>query len=102
MFEPLHVPDWQIKKWIIAGHKSQDDLKAKYDMVMKRKAEIKLKFHEGDTRVLNKIHRWNSIALDCRELVNPDVVPDISAERLKELDQLINFTKRIDLVPEVK
>jgi len=26
---------------------------------MAKKAEIKLKLEEGDTRVLNKIHKWN-------------------------------------------
>ena len=102
LFEPLHVPDWQIKKWIIAGHKSQDDLKAKYDVVMAKKIEIKLKFQEGDTRVLNKIHKWNQIALDCRALVNPQTKITFTAARLHELDELINWIKRLVLVPEIK
>lgn len=58
-FQELQMPDWMVKKMIISGHKEQDALKQKYDKVMAKKAEIKLKFEEGDTRVLNKIHKWN-------------------------------------------
>ena len=58
-FEELQMPDWMIKKKIISGHAEQDWFKERYDKVMAKKAEIKLKFDEGDTRVLNKIYKWN-------------------------------------------
>ena len=69
----------KIKKRIIAGHESQDDLKSKYEEVKARKVEIKLKIEDPETKMLNKINRWNSIALDCRALVasskqeNPEI-----------------------------
>ena len=69
---------------------------------MAMKAEIRLKFEEGDTRVLNKIHKWNQVALDCRALVNQKEKCIFTAERLHEIGDLIKFYKFLDKVPEVK
>lgn len=96
------MPDWQIKKLILEGHAKQDDLKVKYDKVMAMKTEIKLKLAEGDTRVLNKIHKWNQVALDCRSLVDKSKKCEFTPERLHEIDELIHFTKRLNEIPEVK
>ena len=101
-FEELHVPDWTIKKWIRAGHAKQDWLKAKYDSVMASKEKIQLKFEEGDTRVLNKINKWNQVALDCRALVNTKDKCKFPPDRLHEIDELIDTVKYLDYVPEIK
>ena len=69
---------------------------------MTKKAQIKLKFEEGDTRVLNKIYLWNQCAIDCRALVNKAVKSNLPAARLYEIDDIIQRTKHLNKVEEVK
>ena len=102
LFNPLHVPDNTIKDWIFAGAASQDDLKAKYDVVMKKKAECHLKFEMQDTRVLLKIRKWNEVAIDCRALTDTNKKTSFSPERLHEIDELIGTYKFLIKVPEVE
>lgn len=68
---------------------------------MARREELGLKFEGGDTRVLNKINKWNQLALDCRALVNTKEKCLFTPERLHEMDEIISFYKGLTTVPEV-
>ena len=66
--------------------------------------------------MLNKIQKWNGLAIDCRNLTNTKVKSNFTALRLHEMDEMINmetpslkmrtdtmsWVKRLILVPEVK
>ena len=73
-FEKLNVTGPNLIKLITDGHESQDELKAKYDALIAQKTELRLKFEDGgqEARVLNKIQKWNQVAIDCRKLVSAD------------------------------
>ena len=51
--------------------------------------------------MLNKIHKWNQVALDCRALVNNKEKCTFKSERLEEIDECIKFYKFLDKVPEI-
>ena len=72
-YEELCLPFSKVQKLILSGHEGQDELKSKYDNLMVWKNDIKLKFEGHETGNLNKIHKWNQIALDCRALVSTEV-----------------------------
>lgn len=91
-FKVINLSSAEIIKRITDGHKSQDELKEQYDALMKKKDELKIKFDDGgsETRVLNKINKWNQVALDCRQLVSDESADHkFTPERLHELDEMI-------------
>ena len=89
-YEEIHLSDLKLKQLFQAGPSSQDELKNKFDRVMARKAEIKLKLEEPETRCLNKLQKWINIFMDCRSLLNFCQKCTLPPERMYELEEFIN------------
>ena len=66
---------------------------------MSKKSEIRLKLSEGETRVLNKIAKWNQLALDSRALC--EGTENLTLQRLHEIEDMIKNVKGMTRVPEI-
>ena len=68
-YAEFYMSDNALHRQIQEGVKTQESLMAKYNKIMARRKEIKLKLEEGDTRMLNKVLKWAGAVIDCRAML---------------------------------